>query len=153
MDVDGVKIACPACGSRLTVMPRVKYLACTHCGSEFLVQKRGNSIGLEPFEPEQFEISQQIAEVERVQGEGCSNVFFWIFVVTGVFFCGIGFASRAIFNSVIPMIAGWAVSVVALVVAAGVLLRMLNVELAKRLKLEARQQELYEQSAGTEPES
>jgi DNA-directed RNA polymerase subunit RPC12/RpoP len=149
MDVDGVKIACPACGTRLTVMPRVKYLACTHCGSEYLVQKRGSSVGLEPFEPEQYEISQEIAEVERVQGLGCSNVFFWIFLITGIFFCGLGFASRAIFNSTVPMVVGWAVSMLALVVAAGVLLRMLNSEREKRLKLEARRQELFEQREGS----
>src|SRR5215210_5538817 len=81
MEVDVVRIACPACGSRLSVMPRVKYLACKHCGSEYLVQRRGNTIGLEPFVEEQYEISQKIAEVERSQGEGCSNVFFWIFLV------------------------------------------------------------------------
>ena len=126
------------------MLPRVKYLACTHCGSEFLVQKRGSSIGLEPFDPEQFEISQEIAAVERAQGVGCSNVFFWIFLVTGILFCGVGFASRALFNSNIPLVIGWAVSVFSLVVAAGVLLRMLNTERAKRLKLEVRQQELAE---------
>jgi hypothetical protein len=134
-------------------MPRVKYLACAHCASEYLVQKRGNSIGLEPFEPEQFKISKEIAQVERVQGEGCTNVFFWIFLVTGIFFCGIGFAGRFFFNNVVPMIAGWVISVLALVVAAGVLLRMLNTERAKRLKLEARQQELFEQRAENEPEA
>lgn len=152
MEVDAVRIACPACGSRLTVMPRIKYLACRHCGSEYLVQRRGNTIGLEAFEEEQFEISKQIAAVERTQSEGCSNVFFWIFAVAGVFFCLLGFLGRTFLNSSIPLVVGWALSLLALVVAAGVLVKMLNGQREERLKLEARQTELYEQR-GAEDEA
>ena len=39
-------------------MPRVDYLACARCGSEYTVQRRGSSIGLEPFAPEQYELSK-----------------------------------------------------------------------------------------------
>lgn len=145
MDVDGVRIACPACGTRLTVMPRVQYLACTHCGSEYLVQRRGSSVGLEPFAAEQYELSKQIAEVERVQGEGCTNVFFWIFLVAGVLFCGAGFLGRTLFHSDLLIVLGWAISLLVLALAAGVLLRMLNTQRAERLKLEARKQALYDQ--------
>jgi len=145
MEVDAVKLACPACGSRLAVMPRIEYLACTHCGSEYLVRRRGNSIGLEPFAAEQYEISQQIAAVEKSQGEGCSNVFFWIFLVASLFFCGAGYLSRTFFNTSVPLVIGWAISLLALIVAAGVLLRSLNTQREDRLKLEARQQTLYEQ--------
>src|SRR5215213_2551313 len=60
MEVDAVRVTCPACGSRLTVMPRVQYLACTHCGSEYLVQRRGSAVGLETFAADQYEISRQI---------------------------------------------------------------------------------------------
>ena len=134
----------------MMVMPRIKYLACRHCGSEYLVQRRGNSIGLEPFAEEQVEISKQIAAVEKSQGEGCSNVFFWIFLVTGVLFCGVGFTSRTLFDSSIPLVVGWAVSMLALVVAAGVLLRSLNGQRNDRLKLEARQRELAEERADEE---
>jgi hypothetical protein len=132
-------------------MPRVQYLACKHCGSEYTVQRRGNSIGLEPFSEEQFEISRQIAEVERVQGEGCSNVFFWILLVAGVTFCGIGFASRALFDTSIPFIVGWAVSIAALIAASGVLLRMLNSQREERLRLETRQEELYREARSDHP--
>jgi hypothetical protein len=148
MDVDGVKIICPACGWRLVVMPRVEYLACRNCGSEYTVQRKGNSIGLEPFVPEQVEISRQIAEVERSQGEGCSNVFFWLLLVTGVLFCGIGFLSRALFQTSVPFVLGWAISLIVLVVAAGVMLRSLNTQREERLRLEAKRQELYEQMGG-----
>lgn len=145
MDVDGVRIVCRACGSRLVILPRVQYIACRHCGSEYTVQRRGNSIGLEPFSAEQFEISRQIAEVEREQGEGCSNVFFWILLVSGVLFCGLGFLTRALFHSSVIFILGWAVSMVTLVAAAGVMLRTLNEQREVRLKLEAKQKALYEQ--------
>ncbi len=145
MDTDVERIACPACGARLAVMPRVKYLICTRCGSEYLVQRRGSAIGLEPFVPEQFEISRQIAEVEREQGEGCSNVFFWIFVVVGVFFCVGGYLSRTLFGTSLPLVIGWAISMLALSVGAVVMLRMLNARRAERVKLEARRQRLYEQ--------
>jgi hypothetical protein len=131
-------------------MPRIQYLACRNCGSEYTVQRKGNSIGLEPFVPEQVEISKQIAEVERSQGEGCSNVFFWILLVTGVLFCGIGFASRALFQTSIPFVLGWAISLIVLVVAAGVLLRSLNTQREERLRLEAKRQRLYEQMGGGE---
>jgi DNA-directed RNA polymerase subunit RPC12/RpoP len=151
MDIDGVKIVCPACGSRLVVLPRVQYLACKHCGSEYIVQKRGNSIGLEPFSAEQFDISKQIADVERAQGEGCSNVFFWILLVSGVLFCGVGFASRALFQTSIPLIIGWVISLVALVAAAGVLLRTLNTQRFQREKLEAKQAKLYEETSSDHP--
>jgi DNA-directed RNA polymerase subunit RPC12/RpoP len=144
MEVDAVRIVCPACGSRLTIMPRVQYVACKHCGSEYQVQRQGNTIGLEPFVAEQYELSRQIAAVERSQGEGCSNVFFWIFLVAGIFFCGIGCFGRVLFDTNVPIIVGWAISLVALVVAAGVLLRRLNTQRAERQKLEAQQQELYE---------
>lgn len=144
MDVEGVRIACPACGTRLTVMPRVKYLACTHCGSEYLVQRRGSAIGLEPFAQEQYEISREIAAVERAQGEGCSNVFFWIFAVAGVLFCGAGYLGRTFLHNNILFIGGWLVSMLVLVLAAGVLLRSLNTQRSERLKLEARQRQLYE---------
>lgn len=151
MDVEGVRIACPACGSRLTVMPRVKYLICSHCGSEYLVQRRGSSIGLEPFASEQYEVSQKIAAVERSQGEGCSNVFFWIFLVAGVLFCGAGFLGRTLFdNNNTLLIVGWALSLLMVVLAAGVLLRVLNTQREERLKLEARQQDLYEQQVENE---
>ncbi|MDQ6694709.1 MAG: hypothetical protein M3014_09865 [Chloroflexota bacterium] len=146
MEVDSVRIACPACGSRLTVMPRIKYLACKHCGSEYLVQRRGNTIGLEPFAAEQFEISRQIAEVEKSQGEGCSNVFFWIFLVMGISFCGLGYLGRTFFhNNNTLLIGGWALSILALVVAAGVLLRLLNTQRVDRQRLELKQQRMYAQ--------
>jgi DNA-directed RNA polymerase subunit RPC12/RpoP len=154
MDIDGVKIVCPACGRRLVIMPRVEYLACRNCGSEFTVQRKGNSIGLEPFIPEQVELSRQIAEVERSQGEGCSNVFFWILLVTGVLFCGVGFLSRALFQTSVPFVLGWGISIITLVVAAGVLLRSLNTQREQRLRLEAKRQRLYEQmSDPTDPGS
>ncbi len=133
-------------------MPRVQYLACRNCGSEYTVQRRGNSIGLEPFVPEQVEISKQIAEVEKSQGEGCSNVFFWILLVTGIGFCGIGFLSRALFQTSIPFVIGWAISLITLVLAAGVMLRMLNTQREERLRLEAKRQKLYEQMSGGEDE-
>lgn len=157
MEVDSVRISCPACGSRLTVMPRVQYLACTHCGSEYLVQRRGNAVGLESFAPEQYEISQQIAAVERSQGEGCSNVFFWVFLVTGLLFCVMGFLGRTLFqNNNFLLVIGWAISMLMLVLAAGVLLRSLNAQREERLTLEARQQELHalsdEPQAEAEPE-
>jgi hypothetical protein len=112
------------------------------------VNRRGNSIGLEPFSPEQFEISRQIADVERVQGEGCSNVFFWILLVTGVLFCGLGFLTRALFQSSWIFIAGWAISVIVLVAAGGVALRLLNEQRFVRETLEAKQKDLYEQMGG-----
>jgi DNA-directed RNA polymerase subunit RPC12/RpoP len=153
MEVDAVRIACPACGSRLTVMPRIQYLACKHCGSEYLVQRRGNTIGLEAFAEEQFELSKQIAAVEQTQTEGCSNVFFWIFAVAGIFFCLLGYLGRTFLNTSIPLIVGWALSLLALVAAAGVLVKMLNSQRGERLKLEARQQELYEQGGEDEEQS
>ena len=131
-------------------MPRVQYIACRNCGSEYTVQRKGNSIGLEPFVPEQVEISRQIAEVERSQGEGCSNVFFWILLVTGVLFCGIGFLSRALFQTSIPFVLGWAISLIVLVAAAGMLLRLLNTQREERLRLEAKRQKLYEQMGGND---
>src|SRR5438270_11135158 len=124
MDVDSVRIACPACGSRLTIMPRMQYLACTHCGTEYLVQRRGNTVGLEPFVKEQYEISQQIAAIERSQGEGCSNAYFWIFLVAAIFFCGLGYVGRTVScNNNTALILGCALSLLALVVAASVLPR------------------------------
>src|SRR5438876_4681276 len=144
MDVDAIRIACPACGTRLTVMPRVEYLACTHCGSEYLVQRRGSAVGLEPFAPEQYEIGRQIAAVEKSQGEGCSNVFFWIFAVAGVFFCGMGYLGRTLLNNNnVPLVLGWAISLLALTLASGILLRALNTQRAERLQLEAKRRELY----------
>jgi DNA-directed RNA polymerase subunit RPC12/RpoP len=145
MDVDPVRIACPACGTRLSVMPRVQYIACTHCGSEYLVQRRGSAVGLEPFAAEQYELSRKIADVEKSQGEGCSNVFFWIFLVAFVFFCVLGFLGRTAFgNNNTLLVLGWAVSLFALVLAAGILLRTLNTQRIRRQKLEARKQALYE---------
>jgi hypothetical protein len=133
-------------------MPRVKYLACTHCGSEYLVQRRGSAVGLEPFAEEQYEISQQIAAVERAQGEGCSNVFFWIFLVAGILFCGAGYLGRTFLHNNILFVGGWFISMIVLVLAAGVLLRSLNGQRADRLKLEARQRELYEAQEDQEQE-
>src|SRR5207302_5928791 len=116
------------------------YLACTHCGSEYLVKRRGSSLALEPFAADQFEISKQIAAVERSQGEGCSNVFFWILLVAVVFFCFLGYLGRTLFqNNNTLLIIGWAVSLLALMLAAGVLLRTLNTSRMERLKLEAKQ--------------
>lgn len=146
MEVDSVRIACPACGSRLTMLPRIQYVACKHCGSEYLVQRRGNTIGLEPFAEEQYELSRQISDVERSQSEGCSNVFFWIFLVMGIAFCGAGYLGRTFFgNNNTLLILGWAISLLALTVAAGVLLRLLNGQRADRLKLEQQQRDLYAQ--------
>jgi len=152
MDVEGVRIACPACGTRLTIMPRVKYVACAHCGSEYLVQRRGSAVGLEPFAAEQYEISKQIADVERAQGEGCSNVFFWIFLVAGVLFCGAGYLGRTFLKNNVLFIGGWVVSMVVLVLAAGILLRSLNTQRAERQKLESRQRQLYESQHEPEEE-
>ncbi|MDQ3929840.1 MAG: hypothetical protein M3328_11945 [Chloroflexota bacterium] len=146
MEVDVVRVGCPACGSRLAILPRVAYVACKHCGSEYLVQRQGNTVGLEPFSPEQYEISRRIAEVEQKQGEGCSNVFFWVFLVTAVAFCGAGYLGRTFFdNNNALLIAGWVVSLLALSAAAAVLLRVLNSQRADRLKLEEQQRELYAQ--------
>lgn len=138
-----MRIACPACGSRLTIMARADYVVCKRCGSQYMVQRSGNTIGLESFAPEQYELSRKISEVEQSQGEGCSNVFFWIFVVAGIFFCGVGYLGRALFQTNVPLVVGWAISIIALVVAAGVLLRTLGAQRVERLKLEARQRDLY----------
>jgi hypothetical protein len=125
-------------------MPRVEYLACTHCGSEYLVRRRGSTVGLEPFAAEQFEISKQIADVEKSQGEGCSNVFFWILLVAFIFFCFLGYLGRTLFqNNNTLLIAGWVVSLLALALAAVTLLRMLSRSRMQRLKLEAKQREYY----------
>jgi DNA-directed RNA polymerase subunit RPC12/RpoP len=153
MDVDGVKIVCPACGSRLVILPRVQYIACRHCGSEYTVNRRGNSIGLEPFSPEQFELSRQIANVEKEQAEGCSNVFFWILLVSGVLFCGLGFLTRALFQSSWIFVAGWAISLIVLVAAAGVMLRTLNAQREVRISLEAKQKAMFEQMAAADEET
>lgn len=151
MEVDPVRIACPACGSRLTMLPRIQYVACKHCGSEYLVQRRGNTIGLEPFAEEQYELSRKISDVERSQGEGCSNVFFWIFLVMAVAFCGAGYLGRTFFgNNNTLLIGGWIISLLALAVAAVVLLRVLNGQRAERLKLEKKQRELYAQRGDEE---
>jgi len=133
-------------------MPRVDYLACARCGSEYTVQRRGSSIGLEPFAPEQYELSKQIAGIEAAQGAACSNVFFWILLVAGLVFCGVGFITRALFQTSLFFVLGWAVSLLALVAAAGVLLRHLNTQRAERKKLEARRQELYEQTGAADGE-
>ena len=50
------------------------------------------------------------------------------------------------------LVIGWAISMLALVLAAGVLLRTLNTQRAERLKLEARQQQLYESEQVQRPE-
>jgi hypothetical protein len=128
-------------------MPRVQYLACTHCGSEYLVQRRGQSIGLEPFAAEQFELSKKIAAVEQSQGEGCSNVFFWIFLVAGVLFCGAGYLGRTFLHNNFLFAVGWGISMMVLVLAAGVVMRTLNTQRIERLKLEKMQRKLYEQQA------
>src|SRR5207302_8122481 len=115
------------------------YLACTHCGSEYLVKRRGSSLALEPFAADQFEISKQIADVERSQGEGCSNVFFWILLVAVVFFCFLGYLGRTLFqNNNALLIGGWSISLLSLVVAAVVLLRTLDTSRLERFRLEAR---------------
>jgi hypothetical protein len=103
-------------------------------------------VGLEPFSAEQYDISRRIAEVEKKQGEGCSNVFFWIFLVMAVAFCGAGYLGRTFFaNNNVLLISGWAISLLALGAAAVVLLRVLNSQRGDRLKLEERQRELYAQ--------
>ncbi len=108
------------------------------------MQRQGNTLGLEPFAEEQHEISKQISAVEKTQGEGCSNVFFWAFLIIGIFFCGIGFLSRTFFqNNNIPLVVGWAISLLSLTIASGVLLRFLNTQRAERLKLEAKQARLH----------
>ncbi|MEP6775365.1 MAG: hypothetical protein ABJA50_07190, partial [Chloroflexota bacterium] len=83
----------------------------------------------------------------------CSNVFFWILLVAGVLFCGLGFLTRALFQSSWIFIAGWAISLIVLVAAGGVMLRTLNAQRDVRLELEARQKALYDQVAtGNEAE-
>lgn len=116
------------------------------------MSRRGASVGLEPFAAEQYEISKQIAAVERTQGEGCSNVFFWIFLVAIIFFCGAGYLGRTFLHNNILFVVGWGISLFALALAAGVLMRMLNTQRTQRLKLEAKQRKLYEmQYAEEEP--
>jgi hypothetical protein len=66
-------------------------------------------------------------------------------------FCGIGFASRALFDTSIPFIIGWAVALISLVAAAGVLLRSLNTQRYQRLKLEAKQAQLYKEARSDHP--
>jgi len=133
-------------------MPRVEYLACTHCGSEYLVQRKGRAVGLEPFAPEQYDLSKQISDVERSQSEGCSNVFFWILLVAFIFFCVLGLMGRSLFqNSNILLIVGWVISILALTLAAIVLLRNLNASRYKRLELEARRRELYAKEQAANP--
>ena len=62
------------------------------------------------------------------------------------------FLTRALFETSVYFVIGWAVSLLALVAAAGVLLRHLNTQRAERLKLEARRQELYEEMGGSDGE-
>ncbi len=135
-------------------MPRVQYLACTHCGSEYLVQRHGRTVGLEPFAQDQYDLSQQIADVEKTQGEGCSNVFFWIFLVGFIFFCFLGYMGRTLFqNNNTLLIGGWIISLLALVLAAITLLRTLGTSRMQRLRLEAKRRKLFAAESADEAEA
>ena len=150
MDVDGVRIVCPACGRRLVVMPRIEYIACRNCGSEYTVQRKGNTIGLEAFVPEQVELSRQIADVERSQGEGCSNVFFWILLVTGVLFCGSRLPQPRPIPDERPLRPRLGDLSDHPRGGCGRAPPSLNTQREQRLRLEAKRQKLYEQMGGGE---
>jgi hypothetical protein len=70
-----------------------------------------------------------------------------------VLFCGLGFLTRALFQSSWIFVAGWAISLIVLVAAAGVMLRTLNAQREVRISLEAKQKAMFEQMAAADEET
>ena len=105
--VDFVGLTCPSCGGKLEIKASVQRFACGYCGTEFIVERSGGIVSLEPvveelkgvkagvdktaselaikrLEAEISELSQQRASIGK-NSQGC---FLLLLAGTVIFLCG-----------------------------------------------------------------
>jgi DNA-directed RNA polymerase subunit RPC12/RpoP len=127
---DLIRLRCPACGTRMELAPRTTYAACRQCGSEYLVQRQRGAWTLQPLAPDELELSQEMAAVERGQEMGCANTALSILAFFLVLFCVIGGVGRLLFNNIWICFAAWVVAFALFVPLAITMLR--NLERGRR---------------------
>jgi DNA-directed RNA polymerase subunit RPC12/RpoP len=137
---DVIRLRCPACETRMDLPPRTTYAACRHCGSEYLVQRRRGAWTLQPMSPQEVELSQELAAVERRQELGCANTAFSIMAFFLVLFCVIGGAGRLIFNNVWICFGAWVVAFALFVPLAITMLRNLERDRRRRERILVRKE-------------
>lgn len=116
------RVRCLACDTRLILPPRATYVACTHCGSEYLIARRGSALTLQPIAPDELARTQAVAAVERAGEMGCANLGLSLIAVVTVLLCVIGGVGLQVFNSR-AICTGTAVLALLLVVVGAVVMR------------------------------
>ncbi len=94
-----IRVRCLACDTRLALPPRATYVACTHCGSEYMIARRGSAVTLQPIAPDELERTQALAAVERAGEMGCANLGLSMIAAVTVLLCVIGGVGLQVFNS------------------------------------------------------
>ena len=120
-----IRVRCLACDTRLALPPKATYLACTHCGSEYVIVRRGSAVTLQPISPGELERTQAVAAVERAGEMGCANLGLSMIAAVTVLLCVIGGVGLQVFNSRAVCTGTAALALVLVVVGAVVMRRNL----------------------------
>ncbi len=94
-----IRVRCLACDTRLALPPKATYVACAHCGSEYVIARRGSAVTLQPLAPDELERVQAVAAVEREGEMGCANLGLSMLAAVTVLLCVIGGVGLQVFNS------------------------------------------------------
>jgi hypothetical protein len=139
---DLIRLRCPACETRMDLPPRTTYAACRRCGSEYLVERRRGAWTLQPLNPAEMELSQELAAVERGQEMGCANTALSIMAFFLVLFCIIGGVGRLVFDNIWVCFGAWVVAFALFIPLAITMLRNLERDRRRRERLLARKEAL-----------
>jgi DNA-directed RNA polymerase subunit RPC12/RpoP len=134
-----LRVRCLACDARLTLPPKADYAACRTCGSEYLVQRRGGAVTLQPITPDELERTRAVAAIEREGEMGCANTALSLLAACVILLCVVGGIGLQFFNS--RLICGGAAFVALLLVIVGSVVMRRNLERSRldRLRLLAEQ--------------
>src|SRR6476661_7582528 len=141
---DLIRVRCPACETRMELPPRTTYAACRKCGSEYLVQRQRGAWTLQPLVPEEVELNQELAAVERRQEMGCANTALSILHFFLVLFCVIGGVGRLVFNNIWVCFGAWVVAFALFIPLAITMLRNLERDRRRRERLLVQRESLLD---------
>jgi ribosomal protein S27E len=56
---DFITLSCPSCGNKLQITKEIERFACTSCGSEYIVIRRGGIMAIKPIQDDKNRYSQE----------------------------------------------------------------------------------------------
>ncbi len=146
-NTDIVRMRCPTCERRLEVPTNARFIACSRCGSEYTLTKRGGTLTLTPHRDQLQEQNEQIARAEQQQAGGCANLTFSSFGFAALAFIIFGILGALFNNLTLGCLLGWGVAMLTVFLGFSLAGRYVNHEQARLDQLQAQREQVAQADA------